>query len=253
MKVYTVNEIVRSALLTTSKPIHYYMNYLHYALKAVKEIGFDSPFKIKSTVIAIDSNNEITLPDDFVDYIKVGWEKGQYVIKLIEKDSFNRLMNLDSEGNQIPYEDVESDSDLIYSDSHFYSSHGNDKSEHIGRHYGHKPTYKNSFMVIPERNKIMLDPSLKVGEKIVIDYITTGLPESLSDVTTLPAYAAEAVERYILWRFTEHDRTTPMNQKMMAKEEWIQAHKRYRSRNYQLSLDDILKSLRSHTFAAVKS
>ena len=108
-------------------------------------------------------------------------------------------------------------------------------------------------MVIPERNKIMLDPSLKVGEKIVIDYITTGLPESLSDVTTLPAYAAEAVERYILWRFTEHDRTTPMNQKMMAKEEWIQAHKRYRSRNYQLSLDDILKSLRSHTFAAVKS
>ena len=89
MKVYTVNEIVRSALLTTSKPIHYYMNYLHYALKGVKEIGFDSPFKIKSTVITIDSNNEITLPDDFVDYIKVGWEKGQYVIKLIEKDSFN--------------------------------------------------------------------------------------------------------------------------------------------------------------------
>jgi hypothetical protein len=40
---------------------------------------------------------------------------------------------------------------------------------------------------------------------------------------------------------------------LMAKEEWLQAHKRYRSRNYQLSLDDVLKSLRSHTYAAVKS
>lgn len=253
MKIYTVNEIVRSALLTTGKSIHYYMHYLHYALKGIKEIGFDSPFKIKSTKLVVDSNLEITLPDDFVDYIRVGWEQGQYVQPLIEKDSFNRLMNLDSDGNQIPYPDVESDQDLIYSDSHYYSSHGNDKSEHIGRHFGHKSTYKNSFMVIPERNKIMLDPSLHKATEIVVDYITTGLTGSGSDATTLPAYAGEAVERYILWRFTEHDRTAPMNQKMMAKEEWIQAHKRYRSRNYQLSIEDVLKSLRSHTFAAVKS
>ena len=59
MKVYTVNEIVRSALLTTGRPIHYYMHYLHYALKAVKEIGFDSPFKIKSTKVNKRKNPEI--------------------------------------------------------------------------------------------------------------------------------------------------------------------------------------------------
>lgn len=251
MKVYTVNEIVRSALLTTGKPIHYYMHYLHYALKAVKEIGFDSPFKIKSTKLTVDANREITIPDDYVDYIRVGWENGQYVKKLIEKDSFNRLMNLDSNGNQIAYPDIETDQGLIYADNN--DTHSNDKSEHIGRHFGHKATYKNSFMVIPERNKIMLDPSLHEAKHIVIDYITTGLTDTGTDATTLPAYAAEAIERYILWRYSEHDRTIPMNGKLMAKEEWLQAHKRYRSRNYQLSLDDVLKSLRSHTYAAVKS
>ena len=94
MKVYTVNEIVRSALLTTGRPIHYYMHYLHYALKAVKEIGFDSPFKIKSTKITVDTNREITLPDDYVDYVRVGWENGQYVKRLIEKHSFNRRSRL---------------------------------------------------------------------------------------------------------------------------------------------------------------
>ena len=251
MKIYTVNEIVRSALLTTGKPIHYYMHYLHYALKAVKEIGYDSPYKIKSTKLTVDENREITLPDDFVDYIRVGWEKGQFVVKLIEKDSYNRLMNFDSDGNQIPYPDVETDQGLIYSDSN--DTHTNDQGEHTGRHFGHKPTYKNSFMVIPERNKIMLDPSLHKAKEIVIDYITTGFSGTRTDATTMPAYAAEAIERYILWRFAEHDRTIPMNQKLMAKEEWIHSHKRYRSRNYQLSMDDVLKSLRSHTYAAVKS
>ena len=107
MKVYTVNEIVRSALLTAGKPIHYYMQYLHYGLKAVKEINYDSSLKTKSIRLAVDANNEVTLPDDYVDYIRLGWENGQYVIKLIEKHSFNRLMNLDSDGNQIPFPDVE--------------------------------------------------------------------------------------------------------------------------------------------------
>ena len=252
MRTYTVNEIVKSSLLTTGKPIHYYMQYLHYALKGLREINFDSPFKIKSTKLTVDANLEVTLPDDYVDYIRVGYENGQYVNHLIEKDSFNRLMNLDDAGNQIPYPDVESDNGTAYSDSYYYASHANDKSEHLGRHYGHKSVYKGSFMVIPERNKIMLDPSLHKAKHIVIDYLTTGLPND-SVATTLPAYAAEPVERYIIWRMTEHDRMSPMNQKMLAKEEWIHAHKRYRSRNYQLKIEDVLKSLRSHTFAAIKS
>ena len=257
MKIYTLNEIIRSALLTCGRPIHYYMQFLHYGTKAVREIGFDTPFKIHSTVLTVDANNEVTLPTNYVDYVRVGFKNGQFVKNLIEKTTFNRLPNFDADGNQIPYPDVETDQGATYIDSTYHTSHSNDKSEHVGRHFGHKSTYSNSFMVVPERNKIMLDPSLHNAKEIVIDYITVGLPDKVnqgeSPTTTLPAYAAEAVERYILWRFSEHDRVTPMNQKLMAKEEWNQAHKRYRSRNYQLSLDDILKSLRSHNNAAVKS
>ncbi len=249
MRVYKIDEIIRSALLTTQKPIHYYMQYLHYGLKAVREIGYDSPYTIKSVKLAVNQNNEISLPRDYVDYVRVGWSNGQYIKKLIEKDSFNRLVNRDSSGNQIPYPDVETDQGLIHDNN---DSHSNDKGEHVGRHFGHKPSYKNSFMVIPERGVIMLDPSLHLVKHIVIDYISTNM--AFKDVpTAVPAYAAETIERYILWRVAEQSRTTPMNAKIMAKEEWIQAHKRYRSRNYKLSMDDILKSLRSHTNAAVKS
>tara|TARA_R110002050_G_scaffold261523_1_gene401493 strand:+ start:1886 stop:2635 length:750 start_codon:yes stop_codon:yes gene_type:complete len=249
MKIYSLNEIIRSSLLTTGKPIHYYMQFLHYGIKAIKEINYDSPFAIKSVKLTVDANLEVTLPDDYVDHIRVGWENGQYVKELIQKDSFNRLMNLDDSGNQIPYPDIES-SMGSYSDN--YSSNHNDKNEHLGKNFGHVPVYNNAFMVIQERNKIMLDPSLENAKCIILDYITTALPEG-SQGTTLPAYAAETIERYILWRYTEHDRMAPMNLKQLAKEEFIHAHKRYRSRNYQVTMNDILKSLRSSTFAAIKS
>jgi len=86
MRVYNLDEIIRSALLTSGRPIHYYMQYLHYGLKAVREIGFDSPFKIKSTKLTVDANREVTIPNDYVDYIRVGWENGQFVKNLIEKN-----------------------------------------------------------------------------------------------------------------------------------------------------------------------
>ena len=252
MKVYYIDEVIKSALLTCGKPMHYYMEFLHYGLKGLKEINYDSPIRVKSIKLTVDAYNEVTIPDDYVDYIKLGWEKGHYVIPLIEKTSFNRLMNLDANGNQIAYTPVELDSDQMYADSYYYSSHGNDKGEHVGKHFGHRASYNGAFMVIPERNKIVIDPSVTTST-LVLDYLTTGIGFETNSRTTLPAYAAEAVERYILWRYNEISQVVPMNQKVMAKEEWIHALKRYRSREYQLSIDDVLRSLRSHTFASIKS
>lgn len=252
MKVYFIDEIVRSALLTCSKPIHYYMEFLHYGLKGVKEVNYDSPVNIKTLRRDIDDNNEITLPDDYVDYVKVGFEKGHHVLPLVEKDTFNRLMNLDSDGNQVPYSSPDLEADLMYADAYYYASHGNEKGEHVGRHFGHKSTYKGAFKVITERNKIVFDPAVKV-KTIILEYISTGIGEETNSRTSVPGYVAEAIERYILWRYYENQPKVPMNQKMMAREEWIQAHKRYRSRKYQLSKEDVLRSLRQHTYAAIKS
>ena len=252
MRVHSINEIVRSALLTCGKPIHYYMEFLHYGLKGVKEVNYDSPVQVKSVRLSVDSNNEITTPNDFVDYIKVGVEKGHHIIPLVEKDSFNRLAKLDADGNQIPYQSPDLEADLMYADAYYYASHGNEKGEHIGRHFGHKATYKGAFKLIPERNKIMFDPAV-VADQVVLEYISNAIGEETNTKTTVPAYLFEAIERYIIWRYNENQPKMPMNQKMMAKEEWIQAHKRYRSRKYQLSKEDVLRSLRQHNYAAIKS
>jgi len=250
MKTYYVDEIIRSALLTCGKPIHYYMEFLHYGLKGIKEINYDSPIRTKSTKITVNSNNEVVLPDDYVDYIRIGFEQGQYVINLTEKTEFNRLQNFDSAGNQIPFEDATNN--FVYANTHYESTHTNHNGEHIGKYFGHSPSYKGAFMVVPERNVILIDPSQAL-EEVVIDYITTGIGLETNARTVIPAYGAEAVERYILWRYKENSTVINRHEAVLAKEEYIQAYKRFRSREFRLSVDDVLRSLRSNTHASIKS
>ena len=42
------------------------------ALRGIRDIGFDIGKKVKSLKLTINSNDTVTLPDDFVDVIKIG-------------------------------------------------------------------------------------------------------------------------------------------------------------------------------------
>ena len=44
----------------------------NFALRGIREIGFDLGKKIKSIKLTVESNDTITLPDDYVDVSKVG-------------------------------------------------------------------------------------------------------------------------------------------------------------------------------------
>ncbi len=69
----TVDGIVRSSLMTLGLPIHYYVQFLHYALKCLnQELNMDTLPLIKTIEVTLDSNNELQIPRDFIDVIKLG-------------------------------------------------------------------------------------------------------------------------------------------------------------------------------------
>jgi len=44
----------------------------NYALRAVRDLGFDTMLKVKSVKLSSNTNQSVDLPDDFVDLIKIG-------------------------------------------------------------------------------------------------------------------------------------------------------------------------------------
>ena len=80
MKLYTLDNIVRSALADRGYPMHFYLQFLQYGIDALRMLNFDVLQSIKSVRLPVNSYKAVTLPCDFVDIVKVGTETGQFVV-----------------------------------------------------------------------------------------------------------------------------------------------------------------------------
>ena len=79
-------------------PIHFYIQALKSASDCLRELTFDTLQNINTVKLAVSETGVAELPCDFVDHIKIGVERGQYVKPLVQKDGLNRLQKTDNTG-----------------------------------------------------------------------------------------------------------------------------------------------------------
>jgi len=242
MKLYTLDNIVRGTLMSRGYPMHFYLNFLHYGVQCLRELNMDVLQNVKSARLPVNSYKACTLPIDFVDYIRVGNELGQYIDPWGPKESFNRLNKFDAQGNKIPYADVESQNYYLPAnfDGLWYTNYANDKGELTGRLYNAQPTFRHSFQIIRERNEIQLDVSYE-GKEITMDYLTDGLTISASNA--IHPYAAATIEAYIIWKMKANSRTYTQGDRMESKDEFYNQLRILKGRLNPIDVNDIRRSL----------
>jgi hypothetical protein len=240
--MYTLDKIVRQVLAEREYPIHFYLQFLTYGVSALRELNFDTLQSVKSVRLPVNSYKAATLPCDFVDYIRVGNELGQYIDPFGEKESFNRLNKFDAQGNKITYPDVESQNSYIPAnyDGLWYSTYANDRGELLGRIFNARPTFRNSFLVIKERNEIQLDVNFD-GTEITMDYISDGLSVDASNA--IHPYATETIKSYIVWKMKDNGRHYNMGERQMAKDEYYNQLRILRARMNEMDTISIERSL----------
>jgi hypothetical protein len=62
------------------------------ALRGIREFGFDVTNRVRSLKLSVESNNTVTLPDDYVDLIKIGIVTDGIVYVLGENKNLNMSM-----------------------------------------------------------------------------------------------------------------------------------------------------------------
>lgn len=243
MEGTTLDKIVRNALTERGYTIHWYVNFLSYAVDALKELNFDVLQNIKSARLPVNSYKAVTLPCDYVDYVRIGNEIGQYIYPHSEKDSsFNRLNKFDSNGNKISYGDIEAKNGVLPNswDGFWFTNFSNQFGEHIGRIFNNFNAFRESFVVLRERNEIQLDISY-IGNFIVMDYISDGTSTDASNM--VHPYAFDAIKKYIFWRHKENGRQYNLSERQIAKEEYYNALRILRARMNNIDVNDIRRSL----------
>jgi hypothetical protein len=239
-----------------------------HALRGIREMGFDMSKVIRSLKITVDTaTNTAELPDDFVDWSKVGVVGSDGIIYVLgENKNINYSQAyVNSSGTKVgtAADASDSDGDGVYdrADSKGATNSGSPASSddvtqgfnsYIFRNYvygasnglygiGGGHMYGN-FRVNLDQNRIELETNQDIGE-VVFEYIAD---EARSKNPSIHVYAEEALMSYMYYKIIERKATVPANEKARARQEYYNERRKANARIKSFGKEEALRTIRKN-------
>lgn len=228
----------------------------NYALRGIREMGFDLLQRVRSIKLTAGSNNTVELPDDFVDLIKVGIVGSDGLVHVFGENkniNISQKYKTDAAGNSIDSDGdgvfdredskggavtsgVFGSDDFIVFSNYIYQNN-------IGQIYGlGGGFYEGEYRLNLDQNRIELSSGSGSSE-IVIEYIAD---EARSINPTVHIQAEEALRAYIYYRVVERKSSVPMAEKSRARIEYYNERRKANSRLKAFSKEEALKTIRKN-------
>ena len=252
----------------------------NFALRGIREIGFDLGKKIKSLKREIQtSSNSIILPDDFVDLSKIGIVDPNGIIRVLGQNkninhSMHRVNGSDTEISDTTT-GVTNDSeagplnitrnliDDVASSKSSTDTAGSSTDDNLdfyifenylyqgglGRLYGTGGGYlSGEYRLNLEQNRIEIESNDDISE-VVIEYIAD---EARSTDPEVHVYAEEALRCYMYYKIIERKSSVPSNEKARARAEYYNERRKANARLSNFTKEEALKTIRKNFMQAPK-
>lgn len=246
----------------------------NFALRGIREIGFDLGKKVKSLKLSIDTSNDtVALPDDFVDLLKVGIVDSDGIVRVFGNNkniNYSRRMETTDDDAQLSNNQFEngpmdisanavgdriddktstdntasSDTDLDQYVFENYLYQGG-----LGRLYGTGGgNLAGEYRLNLDQNRIEVETNSGYSE-VVIEYIAD---EARSSDPEVHVYAEEALRSYIYYKIIERKSSVPANEKARARAEYYNERRKANARLSNFTKDEALKTIRKNFMQAPK-
>lgn len=217
-----------------------------FAINEITNLNLFLSKNLEVAYIDMDSNGIVTLPNDFVDYIKIGIPKnGRLYILSLNKNTLLRRDGLSSEAaNQIFNGNTSgTESDIYYFIDHYRNG------QFIGGLYGVGGGFaSSSYRIDMEKypRQIQFDTSVPRSE-IVIEYISTGI--RLSGTTVIPRHAVNFIVDSIKETFVLSDHKLRKDRFYVQKLEnrKIESENMFKHVEYKFNPQEYLDAMRQVT------
>ena len=238
-----------------------------HALRGIREMGFDLSKVIRSIKITVDSTNDtVELPDDFVDWCKVGVVGSDGIVYVLGE---NKNVNYSQAyanasgtkvGNAASATDSDGDGVFDRVDSKGATSgtaaSSNDITQgfdsFIYRNYvygNHNGLYgiggghlQGGFRFNLDQNRIELESNDSISE-VVIEYVAD---EARSKNPSIHVYAEEALMSYMYYKIIERKSSVPANEKARARQEYYNERRKANARMKSFTKEEALKTIRKN-------
>lgn len=204
----------------------------NYALRGIRDMGFDMSKVVKSRYITVSENNLVYLPADFVSLNKVGLVSDEGRIITYAHDG--GITHLPSSGLST----VDPDS---YHDDFLFRNF-----VHNGEHgvlYGVGGGYRPGFYKLDLYNNRLLLSSEVNKDKVVIEYLAD---EALTENPQVHVFAEEALRLYIYYKIIERKSNVPQGEKQRARAEYYNERRKANSRLKSFNKEDALQVVRKN-------
>ena len=234
-------------------------------LRGIRELGFDTLKVIRSLKVTVDSaTNTAVLPDDFVDWSKVGVVGNDGLVYVLGE---NKNINYSQKYSEVSGSTFDSDGDGLLDreddksgslgavgavDDGFGSYifrnyvYGNNEGQLYGLGGGR---YQGEFRINLDQNRIELKTNRSPGE-IVVEYVAD---EARSTNPQVHAYAQEALMSYMYYKIIERKSTVPGNEKLRARSEYYNERRKANARMKSFTKEEALKTIRKNYKQAPKA
>ena len=192
---YTIRAIVEQCMidLGDNTSLSRKAQYMSWAIMGYRQLQLKAYKQVKSENLPVSEINTVTLPSDYVGYVKVGVQIGDKIVQFSNNNNIATVFSLDADGNEVANGYVAED----------FVLNGINTNNYLATQF-----WTNTFGMLPIRDFFKIDlPNNRIVlsapsqfKTIYLEYITDGL--DCIDETIVHPMAYEVIRCYVhLQRF----------------------------------------------------
>ena len=182
-------------------------NVLQHFKRGIQEFNYDTLKEVKVVELELSDSLLLTLPHDFVSYVRVSVLGNDGLLRTLSKDSRTLIgtaylqdheFNILFDENGYPLEANETETFKKYNER--IVSRDNSYCDHdlTGPNYGLNPSFNaNGYFSIDKRKGVMSFSSNIGGRVIVLEYVSDGLEYNNGDEVMVHKLAEQALYSYV--------------------------------------------------------
>ena len=244
----------------------------NFALRGIREFGFDVTSRIRSIKLSVESNNTVTLPDDYVDIVKVGIVDSEGILRPMGQNkniNYSQKIKLNDAGEET---ETDSNGGPLNIEANLIKDRDDDKTSTqsgssdsgrfdnylfenylyqggVGRMYGVGGGARvGDYRVNLDQNRLEIETNAGNSE-VVLEYIAD---EARSTNPVIHVYAEEALRSYVYYKLCERKSNVPSNEKGRARSEYYNERRKAKARLGNFTKDEALRVIRKNFKLAPK-
>jgi len=242
--------VVRSVMSDLKQyTFHNYQALLQLAAEGFTDLNLFVTNNVKVAYLPINENFTVDLPEDFIDYVKIGILLNGKVWTLGYNKDIALPRTVDRCGNTLPsiVSCSSNDDDINFPTWGFYFANHFRNGQYVGELYGLGGGFNFAYYTIDhDKRQIVLTDGVP-KEEIILEYKSSGIDAEGS--TTIPRQAVRAIKEYVHWKRLEYDERVAMNIKMRREDQYYIQYEKLRFLESSFTLEEYL----DHTYAESQS